>query len=138
MKQTLKLILIGIAGGIVLAVFLKIIQQITANQAYCLLFETDYVPILQNWSDLIGMGMAFHFITCIASVVVLFYLLKGLHLERRCLPYVLVYTIGGAILFSLTALSENTPAITDVAAWGFWTLGHALFAITVGLLVKYW
>ncbi|MDY0394521.1 hypothetical protein ACFSMW_07940 [Virgibacillus halophilus] len=138
MKQAVKLILIGLAAGAILAVFLKIIQTTTGNQAYDLLFETDYVPVLKQWHEVPGVGIAFHFLTCIMSVAVLFLLLKPFHLERRFLPYVLVYTIGGAFLYPLTALSARTPELADVAAWGLWTLGHALFSVTVGLLIKFW
>ncbi|WP_174615571.1 hypothetical protein [Virgibacillus ihumii] len=138
MKQLTKLVFIGIVAGIILAGFLNIIQALTGNQAYILLFNMDYIPILSQWNNISGIGMIFHFTTCIASVGVLYFLLKPVRWHERFLPYFLTYTIGGGILYSLTALTNIPPALTNIAAWGFWTLGHGLYGVAVGLLVKYW
>ncbi len=46
------------------------------------------------------------------------------------------YTVGGGILFFLSSLTETPPAYNDLAAWIYWTAGHALFGIIVGLLVR--
>ncbi|MEN1968470.1 hypothetical protein WMZ97_10395 [Lentibacillus sp. N15] len=137
MRQLLKLTFIGIVAGIVLAVFLKIIQLLTGNQAFVLLFNTDYIPLLRNIQSSGKVGITFHFVTCILSVIVLFYILKSLHLERSFTAYLVVFTVGGGILYSLTALTEQVPAVTDFAAWAFWTIGHAIFASVVGLLIKW-
>lgn len=138
MKQFSRLVLIGVIAGIVLAISLKIVQVITGNQAYVLLFNFDYIPIIQDWEPQLAVGYLFHFITCIASAVVLFYLLRLIGSQYRILPYVLVYTIGGGILYSLTGLSEQPPELTDGMAWFYWTAAHALFGIIVGSLIKYW
>ncbi|PWA13079.1 hypothetical protein DCC39_02830 [Pueribacillus theae] len=138
MKQITKLSAIGIIAGIVLALFLKVVQLLTGSEAYILLFNMDYIPVLKEINEVFGMGMLFHFATCIGSVVILFFILKGIHLEHCFLAYLAVYTIGGAILFALAGLTETPPAVTDLAAWCFWTAGHALFGAVVGLLIKYW
>lgn len=117
MRQLGKLIIIGTIAGIVLALFLKVIQILIGNQAYVLLFNFDYVPVIQDWEPQLLVGYLFHFITCIVSAVALFYLLRIIQREYLIAPYVLVYTVGGGILFSLTGLSEQPPAITDGAAW---------------------
>lgn len=52
-------------------------------------------------------------------------------------PYIFVYTLGGAGLFFLTALSDQFPEVGDKAAWIYWTLGHAVFGYTVGVLIKF-
>ncbi|WP_228548273.1 hypothetical protein [Sporosarcina obsidiansis] len=138
MKQFRILLLTGVIAGIVLALYLKVIQLLTGNQAYILLFNFDYVPVIQDWEPQLLIGYLFHFLTCIASAVVLFYLLRFVHLEFRIWPYVLVYTVGGGILFSLTGLSDQPPAITDGAAWFYWTMAHAVFGLIVGSLIKHW
>ncbi|WP_077324222.1 hypothetical protein [Virgibacillus siamensis] len=138
MKQLMKLTAIAIIAGIVLAGLLNIIQSLTGNHAYILLFNMDYIPLLKQWNNTYGAGMVFHFATCIASVIVLFYLLKPLQRSLTFLPYFLTYTIGGGILYSLTALTELPPALTDTTAWGIWTLGHGVYGIVIGLLMKYW
>lgn len=138
MKQVIKLLSIGIIAGFVLAAFLGVIQLLTGNQAFVLLFNMDYIPIVKSWNLGWGIGIVFHFVTCIASVIVLFYILKTVQLERYIIAYLITYTVGGGILFTLTALSGKPPAITDFAAWIYWTLGHAVFSLVVGILVKYW
>ena len=138
MKQIIKLTAIGVAAGVVLMAFLKIIQIISGNEAYILLFNFDYVPVIQNLRPVWLFGYLFHFVTCIVSVIVLFYILKKVGWQKRIIPYVLVYTIGGGGLFFLTALSEQPPAANDGIAWIYWTLGHAVFGYVVGAMIKKW
>ncbi|MGM8212300.1 hypothetical protein ACLIBH_05815 [Virgibacillus sp. W0430] len=138
MKQFAKLLITGILSGYILAFSLKIVKFVTHNKAYDLLFNMDYIPIIQDWQPSLFWGICFHYVTCILSVVLLFYILKLLYLERSIHPYVLVYSIGGGALFFLTSLSAQPPAATDFAAWFFWTAGHAVFGVVVGLLIKYW
>lgn len=138
LKQLLRLIVNGIMSGILLILLLKVVQVSTGNQAYVLLFNFDYIPVIQDLRPVSLYGFLFHFVTCVASVVVLYYLLKLIKRERTILPYVFVYSIGGGILFSLTALSDQPPAFHDFAAWVYWTAAHAVFGVSVGLLVKHW
>ncbi|AIF43080.1 hypothetical protein [Virgibacillus sp. SK37] len=136
MKQIARLMATGIIAGVILALSLKIIQITTGNPAYILLFNMDYIPALKQWDNVPGAGMLFHFITCVVSVIALFYILKILKWERIASLYVAVYTIGGGILFFLSALTETPPAYTNIAAWLYWTIGHAIFGVVVGLLIK--
>ncbi|WP_245183502.1 hypothetical protein [Lentibacillus salicampi] len=115
---------------------LKAVQLLTGSQAYVLLFNTDYVPLLHDWGpENIG-GIAFHFVFCIASVVALFYLLIIIRAERSLTAYFLIYTAGSAILYSLTGLTERPPDPGNVTSWGYWTAAHAVYAVVVGWLVK--
>ncbi|MYL56354.1 hypothetical protein GLW20_02415 [Virgibacillus halodenitrificans] len=136
MKQIVRLITSAIIAGVILALSLKIIQITTGNPAYILLFNMDYIPVLKQWNNVPGAGMLFHFITCIVSVIGLFYILKLFNWEKVASLYMAVYTIGGGILFFLSALTETPPAYTNAAAWFYWTIGHAIFGVTVGLLIK--
>ncbi|QAA82021.1 hypothetical protein EI546_09925 [Aequorivita sp. H23M31] len=138
MKKVLKLTLIGIIGGVVLALILWIVLALTGNTAYYLLFNFDYIPWINNLRPIWLWGNIFHYLTCIISVIALFYILniKGWH--KLISPYVAVYTIGGGGLFFLTALSHLPPAANDVMAWIYWTLAHAIFGLVVGLGVKSW
>ncbi|GAA0603762.1 hypothetical protein GCM10009001_21030 [Virgibacillus siamensis] len=138
MNRFVKLVFIGILAGIILAGFLNIIQSLTGNQAYILLFNMDYIPVLSQWNNVPGIGLIFHFITCITSVVVLYFILQLMRWHKHFLPYFLTYTIGGGTLYTLTALTEIPPLLTNIAAWGFWTLGHGIYGVVVGLLVKHW
>ncbi|QUW23687.1 hypothetical protein JSQ81_09390 [Sporosarcina sp. Marseille-Q4063] len=138
MRNLLKLVTIGIIAGIVLAGFMKTIHLLTGNQAYILLFNMDYIPLLKVLPPLTIIVLTFHFLFCIISVVALFHILKTVHLERRVSIYLTVYTGGAAVLFFLTALTEKPPVVTDVFAWLYWTIGHAIYSLTVGYLIKYW
>ncbi|MFS0575013.1 hypothetical protein AB1K83_05235 [Sporosarcina sp. 179-K 3D1 HS] len=138
MKQLLKLMTIGVLAGCLLAGFLKFIYQTTGNQAYLLLYNVDYIPVLHQWEDVPLFGIFFHFVFCIASVIGLFYILKIFQFEQNVFPYVAVYTIGSGALYFLTLLTEQPPAANDIMAWVSWTFGHVLFGCSVGYLVKVW
>lgn len=138
MNQGLKLTSIGIFGGVVLILVLKMALVFTGNTAYILLFNFDYVPILNGLRPVWLFGYVFHFVTCIVSVIALYYILKPRGWELKLLPYIVVYTIGGGALFFLTSLSPKPPAANDAMAWMYWTFAHAVFGYVVGNLVKKW
>lgn len=137
-KQVYKLTLIGIIAGIILALFLKIVELLTGKQVYNILFNMDYIPVLKHVNDVPLAGYIFHFIFCIASVVILFYLLKLVNLERIGSLYVLIYTFGSAILYFLTLLTNQPPEATDIASWFYWTISHLVYGLVVVKLMKSW
>jgi hypothetical protein len=128
----------GVIAGAVLALLMKIVYETTGNEAYVLLYNTDYIPVLNKWSSSEVAGITFHFVFCIASVIGLYFILRALHLERRMLPYFLTYTAGSGILFFLTSLTDKPPAWTDSAAWFYWTASHAVYSWLVGFLIIHW
>lgn len=134
----LKLIAAGVIAGLILAGFLKLIHWFTGNEAYILLFNVDYIPLLKHLPYETAVGLALHFVICVLSVIVLFYFLKFVQLERRIAPYLVAYTGGSAMLFFLTALTDRPPAATDFAAWFYWNTGHFFFGFAVGLFMKRW
>ena len=71
----IKLILIGIISGIILAGVMRAFRLMTGSKADILLYNMDYMPFLKKWSDYWITGILFHYATCIASAVILFYLL---------------------------------------------------------------
>ncbi|MDN6280845.1 MAG: hypothetical protein L0J45_07560 [Psychroflexus sp.] len=133
----MRLTIIGSIAGIVLMLFLKIILIFTGNSAYILLFNFDYIPVLNDMRPIWLFGYVFHFLTCILSVVALYNILKAWGWEKLISPYILVFTLGGGALFFLTALSDQLPEASDKVAWIYWTLGHAVFGYTVGVLMKF-
>lgn len=133
-----KLILIGITSGVILAGMMKIIRKMTRNKADVLLYNMDYMPGLKKWSHYWITGVLFHYATCIASAVVLYYLLLPFGWEMDVWPYVLVFAAGGGVLYFLSALTERPPAYNDPAAWFYWTLGHSVFGLAIGFLIKFW
>lgn len=138
MKAILKLTTIGLFAGLVLMLVLKLVMTLTGNTAYVLLFNFDYIPILNELKPVWLFGYLFHFLTCIFSAIGLFYILKTWKMQYVVWPYIVVYSLGGGALFFLTGLSPQPPASNDVWAWIFWTIGHAVFGYVIGLCVKKW
>lgn len=138
MATFLMLVIIGAISGFILGLVMKIVRILTGNEAEILLYNMDYIPILKRWTDKSITGLAFHYMTCTVSAVVLFYLLVPLGFERDIWPYVLVYAAGGGALFFLSRLTPTPPSHKDVAAWINWTVSHAIFGVSVGLLIYLW
>ncbi|MDO5654981.1 MAG: hypothetical protein Q4G27_02440 [Flavobacteriaceae bacterium] len=136
MRGILWLTAIGFLSGIVLIAVLKLIMLWTGNTAYILLFNFDYIPVIQDLRPEKFFGYVFHFVTCCASVIGLFLILRIWQKQWQIWPYVLVYMLGGGALFFLTALSPKPPDYDDVAAWMYWTLAHGVFGWCVGYLIQ--
>ena len=133
-----KLIVVGIISGVMLIIPLKLVYEVTGNTAYVLLFNFDYLPVLNKLKPVWLFGYIFHFVTCICSVIGLYYILKVRNLQYSIVRYILVYSIGGGALFFLTCLSNQPPAGDDTLAWFYWTGAHAIFGYTVGAIIKLW
>lgn len=138
MKPFLKLTAIAFFAGVVLMFVLKLVMLLTGNTAYVLLFNFDYIPLINDLRPVWLFGYVFHFLTCIISVIGLFYILKKWEMQHLVWPYVVVYSVGGGALFFLTGLSPQPPATDDVWAWCFWTLGHGVFGYVNGMCIKKW
>lgn len=138
MKRLSRLTLIGIVAGTILAAILIIIYWITGNMAFYLLFNVDYIPILKEMRPTILIEITFHYIFCISSVIILYYVLEFFRLEQRIMIYVIVYTGGSAILFYLTLFTNHEPHSTDVLAWLYWTGAHMMYSVMVGMSVRKW
>lgn len=138
MNYLIKLTIIGFVSGFVLLLVLKIVMVFTGNTAYVLLFNFDYIPVIQDLEPVWLFGYIFHFLTCIISVIALFYILKIWGFQKFIFPYMLVYTVGGGALFFLTSLSNQPPAASDVMAWVYWTIAHTVFGYVVGAFIKKW
>lgn len=138
MNRLVSFMMIGVIAGTILAGFLKVIQMLTGIQAYSLLFNMDYIPLLRRVDTVFGMGYLFHYTFCVVSVLGLYFILGIFQLEKNMIGYIVVYTIGSAVLYTLTGLSEKPPSISDYLAWSYWSFGHALFGIAVGFLIRKW
>ena len=133
-----RLIVTGVIAGVALALLMKLVYETTGNEAYVLLYNTDYIPVLNKWESSEVVGITFHFVFCIVSVIGLYFILRAFNLELRMLPYFLTYTVGSGILFFLTTLTEKPPAWTDTEAWFYWTASHAVYSWLVGFLIIHW
>src|SRR5699024_12464082 len=118
-------------SGIILALFLKIIELTTDNVVYQLLFDVSYIPILNTWKPVWLIVVLFHFGTCIVSITMIYYVLTFFHLEKSMPVNIIVIGVGSSILYFLTELSNKTPSVTDIGAWIYWVIGHLLFSLTI-------
>lgn len=136
--RLLKLTLIGFIASLVLAACMQLIYQWTGNEAYQLLYNADYIPILQRLDHLPYFGFTFHVIFCLISVIGVFYLLTIWQRQYEPLPYLLIYTGGSALLYFLSFFTETPPAAHDLYAWFYWTLSHFVYSLTVVILIHFW
>lgn len=132
------LLIIGIVSGVVLALFMKIIQIFTGSKAYHLLFDVSYVPLLKSIQPVWLAEGIFHFSTCIGSIVILYELLRLKNWQKNIWGYLIPISVGSAALYTLTLLAEDTPALTDYNSWFYWFIGHLFFSLTAFLLIKKW
>ena len=136
-KTFSKLVAIGLIAGTVLAESLRLIYTLTKVNAYNLLFNFDYIPVIGVYSNTSSWtGMTFHYFTCVASVVVSYYFFKKFKLEKEIFPYISLFFVGSLMLYFLTGLSLEPPAWDDGLAFSFFGLSHLLYAIVVVKLIQ--
>ncbi|AYB46176.1 hypothetical protein [Paenibacillus lautus] len=140
MRSTWKLIgpvWAGIAAGILLGLFLKIIEHITSLGVYTLLLNVDYVPLLKELKLSELVEFALHLAISILLSIALAIFLKQKNSSRgRSLSWVsLVCLAVGLLLYPTTVLSDRTPELSDPAALLFWLAGHLLYGIALGWLL---
>ncbi|MFZ3588094.1 hypothetical protein ACOI1C_02215 [Bacillus sp. DJP31] len=125
-------IMSGLISGVVLGLFLKLIQIVTHIKVYTLLLNVDFMPIIGHivWPELIE--FVFHLL--IACIIGLSY---GALLIKRSNRYTLaiLLTLPTIPLYvPLTLLSiKETPALYDLYAILWWVAGHILFALALAL-----
>jgi len=137
-KEIVQWLAIGILSGVVLAGFLWPFQALWNVKAYNLLFDVSYIPFLNELPPRWLAQGAFHFGTCVCSLAILYYLLSSFGKELKLLWYIGVVGVGSSSLYFLTLLGQDTPPITDIAAWVLWTIGHVLFSLTGWFFIRKW
>jgi len=136
-KRFVKLIIIGVLAGTVLAESLRLLYLTTGINSYNLLFNFDYIPFIGMYSDTAGWtGMTFHYVICIISVIVSYYVFKKYKIEKDILPYVILFFFGSLILYFLTFFSAEQPVWNDWYALGSFGLAHLIYGIVVGKLIQ--
>src|SRR5690625_7181319 len=93
-------------SGIILALFLKIIELTTGNIVYHLLFDVSYIPILNTWKPVWLIEVLFHFGTCIVSITMLYYVLTLFHLVKSMPLYFIVIGMCISFLYFLTLFTN--------------------------------
>src|SRR5699024_12776291 len=90
LRSATTFISIGMISGIILALFLKIIELTTGNIVYHLLFDVSYIQILNTWKPVWLIEVLFHFGTCIVIITMLYYVLTFFYLEKSMQVYIIV------------------------------------------------
>ncbi|GIP06425.1 hypothetical protein JNUCC32_19765 [Paenibacillus sp. JNUCC32] len=127
----------GIAAGILLGLFLKIIEHITSLEVYTLLLNVDYVPLLNELKLSELVEFALHLvISVLLSIALAIFLKQKNWSRRRSLFWVSLACLAvGLLLYPTTVLSDRTPELSDPAALLFWLAGHLLYGIAMGWLL---
>lgn len=127
----------GIAAGILLGLFLKIIEHITSLEVYTLLLNVDYVPLLNELKLSELVEFALHLvISVLLSIALAIFLKQKNWSRRRSLFWVSLACLAvGLLLYPTTVLSDRTPELSDPVALLFWLAGHLLYGIAMGWLL---
>lgn len=133
-----KAFITGILSGIVLGVFLKVVESFTGIKVYTLLLNVDYIPIIQGFKlhELIEFALHLVISIALAFCLLIFFHSKGWSKNRILYFTILVSIFIGLLLFPTTLLSSRTPSITSFPAWFYWLTGHGLYGWVLGVLMS--
>lgn len=129
----------GLIGGCVLTFLFKWTESVTGEKVYIFLLNVDYIPIIGNIAFPEWIEVSFHLIVSIA-VALGFYIMYQLrpHWKNRAIVICMVVSVViGIALFPTTALSDRTPALTNMIALFYWLVGHAIFGTVLGIFFKF-
>lgn len=127
------------ASGIVLGLFLKLIQFFTNLKVYTLLLNVDYVPILKYIPLPETVEFGLHLvISMVLAISVNFYITrKGLQEGASRQFIIRVSLLVGLFLYSTTLLSDRTPSLTNSYAFLTWMAGHWIYGLILGRILSY-
>ncbi|WP_231687846.1 hypothetical protein [Bacillus sp. FJAT-27251] len=137
-RRAARVILAGTISGIMLGLFLKLVEEMTGLRVYTLLLNVDYIPVLKA----IPLPETIEFLLhLLVSIILSFCLAVFLSAKswspRRDGWFVFAFCIFiGLLLFPTTALSDRTPELGSLPALVFWLIGHALYGALLALLLK--
>jgi hypothetical protein len=129
----------GFVGGIILGFFLRFIELGTGSKVYTLLLNIDFVPgVKTRLAEPIE--FAIHLaVSLVIGLLFMWWIERGVARFAN-LPTRMFHPLAGSILFGLapillfvplTLSSDRVPAITDMVALGWWSLGHLIYALVL-------
>lgn len=125
----------GAVSGLALGFFLKAVEYSFGDLVYTLLLNVDFIPVINQviWPE--WMEFLFHLIVSFFIAAGYFLLLK--RWDRPVLLAFLVTIPAVFLYFPLSVLARKTvPAVDDISAIAWWTAGHLLYAVLLGLFGK--
>ncbi|UOQ86534.1 hypothetical protein [Gracilibacillus salinarum] len=131
-KDWQHVLVIGTIAGMVLGVFLLVVESITGEKVYTLLLNVDFVPFLQNRTSVL-LEWFFHLL--IAWMITWVYVTFT---NRRMSTVLFISCAAALTYFPLTIIAvQSTPAVSNGMAILYWFIGHGLFGITLYYLDKW-
>lgn len=133
-----QVLIASFVAGCLFGAFFKAVENLTGSRVYTLLVNVDYIPILKNYRFPEGIEFSFHlviswFITAIVFAIRHKYKWNNVTLIKNS---VLIQIFIGCMLFPTTIFSNRTPTFTDYDALFWWLVGHVLYGIMVGTLLR--
>jgi hypothetical protein len=127
----------GFVSGIILGIFLYIIELLTDKKVYTLLMNVDFIPILSNYTLPAWIEFSLHLvISLILSVGIQFSIIRmDIHHIMTVTCIVVLPTIFLYFPLSMLATKE-VPNVNDTVAFCYWSIGHIVYAVTLGYMLR--
>ncbi|MGG3798689.1 hypothetical protein [Metabacillus fastidiosus] len=132
-------LLYGTISGIVLALFLKLIEKITGDKVYTLLLNVDYIPVINRYQFSEIVEIIFHLIISVlltGTLWIFLYYRKITEHKDRVLFCLAVCFVIGALLYPTTVFSDRTPPLLSVSSLMYWLIGHIVYGLILGGLLS--
>jgi hypothetical protein len=133
---------IGLLSGSLMGLFLWFVEQWTGHTVYTLLVNVDYLPGFRDtdppdWIEF-GLHLVVSVAVCMAGDFASKKGLLGSSKRGHAIRFGLVMVLIGVMLYPTTMLAAEapTPLMNNVAAWGWWLLGHAAYGVGVGFFLS--
>jgi uncharacterized protein YsxB (DUF464 family) len=128
-------IVCGAISGIIMGLFLKLIEHVTDIKVYTLLLNVDFLPFLKGIELNEYVEFSLHLFISIFIGIIYACLSYS---DKRPFSTSFILVIPTIFLyFPLTTLAlKETPLIDDYYAFFWWTLGHALYAFSLAISCK--
>lgn len=128
----------GLISGLLLAAFLKIVEQNTHLKVYTLLLNVDYIPYINQFVFPELVEVIFHLIVSIALACCLYSLI--VYLQIICRKKMIAFStffclLIGAALYPTTTFSDRTPTFSSIPSLSFWMIGHIIYGFILGALI---
>lgn len=137
MSNKIKVSAAGLFAGIILGLFLKLVQSLTGLKVYTLLLNVDYIPILKNYKFSEINEFFLHLVISMALGFFVYEFLKGKlwSNDRKKILVLKLSLVVGLLLYPTTMFSGRTPTITSTNSFLLWMAGHALYGIILGKML---
>jgi hypothetical protein len=133
-----KTVFAGLLSGVFLGLFFNVVERITHLKVYTLLLNLDYVPVINKFYVPEPIQFMIHLIISIfiAFGFAFYFNQKTLNPFKKLILVTLLSSLIGVLLFPTTALSNQTPEITNFPALSYWLIGHGLYGFILGTMLR--